>query len=62
MLRAASYLFSRKRLSPSWIPLASITSFSVYRSVPVTSMVSTRKNSVRAITTAAQITSTDSSL
>ena len=62
MLRAASYLFSRKRLSPSWMPLAPITSSSVYRSVPVTRMVSTRKNSVSAVTTAPQITSTDSSL
>ena len=44
------------------MPLAPITSSSVYRSVPVTRMVSTRKNSVSAVTTAPQITSTDSSL
>ena len=62
MLRAASYLLSRYRLSPMSMPEAAITSSSVYRSIPVTSMRSTRKNSVSAATTAPQITSTDSSL
>ena len=62
MLRAASYLFSRNRLSPASMPVARITSSSEYRSVPETTMWSTRKNSVSAAATAPQITSTDSSL
>ena len=39
-----------------------MTSYAVYRSVPVTTMVSTRKNSVSATMMTAQMASMDNSL
>ena len=62
MLLATVYLFSRNKLSSCSTPVAAMTSASVYRSWPVTTMVPTRKNSVSAAMMAPQMTSMDSTL
>ena len=61
MLAATLFLSNKNRLSPRSTPLASATWASVYRTWPVTSTVSTLKNSVSATAPAAVISTKHSS-